>query len=231
MKALILAAGFGSRLEAASGGRPKGLVEVGGATLLGRQIETLRSAGIHRICLVTGYEYAQIEHEFGPLAEYRYNPFYRQSNNIVSVLLARDWLDDDVLILYADLLYGPEMMSVALQATGPISLLVDRSAIAEGHALVSIEAGRVTAISRELSPQTADARFVGIARLSRQGLQAFLPELDGAVKAGLLNDYYTVAIASLARRGYPIEAMDVAGLAWCEIDSPDDLRLAGQSWS
>lgn len=230
MQALILAAGCGTRLGGASGGLPKGLMEVGGVSLLDRQITNLNAAGIERICLVTGYEFARLEQCFGSRVDYRYNPFFRQSNNMVSFLFARDWIDDDVIVLYADLLYDPDILYAALTARGDISLLVDRKAIEPGHALVSICKGVVQAIGRALAPAEADARFIGIARFTRRGLDAFLPELDRAAKAGLTNQYYTVGLAALAARDHPIEPVDVTGLKWREIDSPEDLERARQEW-
>jgi choline kinase len=230
MKALILAAGCGTRLAAASDGLPKGLVEVGGMGVLDRQIANLHAHGVERICIVTGYGFAQFEQRFGGRVDYRYNPFFGQSNNMVSFLFARDWIDDDVIVLYADLLYGPDILDAALTSQGDISLLVDRTAIEPGHALVSIREGAVRAIGRELTLEAADARFVGVAKFSRGGLHDFLPELDRAAKAGRIDQYYTVGLAALAARDYPIEAVDVAGRRWREIDTPEDLERARQEW-
>ncbi len=230
MQALILAAGCGSRLKAVTEGRPKGLVDVGGTALLDRQIATLAAAGIRRICLVTGYEHAQLEQRFGQRVEYRHNPFFQQSNNLVSFLFARDWIREGSLVLYADLLYGPDILELALAAQGDVSLLVDRSAVVPGHALVSMEGNLVRRIGRDLPGKTTDARFIGIARFSQRGLDAFLPELETAAKAGQLDQYYTVGVDALAARGYPVEAVEVDGKAWLEIDTPEDLRNARETW-
>lgn len=230
MKALILAAGCGTRLGPAGEGRPKGLIEVGGVTILERQIAALNACGIKRTCLVTGYEFAQFERCFGGLVDYRYNPFFAQSNNMVSFLFARDWIDDGVLVLYSDLLYERCILDAALASRGDIALLVDRNAVEQGHALVSIRDGNVRAINRNLSLDQADGRFVGIAKFTRSGLEAFLPELEIAAKAGRTDQYYTVGLERLAARGRPIEAVDVSGRKWLEIDTPGDLERALMDW-
>ncbi|MEA3000374.1 MAG: hypothetical protein QOK17_2207 [Sphingomonadales bacterium] len=231
MKALILAAGRGTRLGAAAEGRPKGLVEVGGMTLLERQLGILYACGIERTCIVTGYQFAQIEQCFGGRVDYRHNPFFAQSNNAVSFLFARDWVaGDDVIVLYADLLYATEILDIALQSRGDISLLVDATAIEPGHALVSIRETAVREIGAQLPLDQADARFIGIAKFSRRGLHDFLAELEGAVKAGAKDEYYTSGLARLLAQGYPIEAVDVAGREWAEIDTPDDLERAHGKW-
>lgn len=231
MKALILAAGSGTRLGPAAEGRPKGLAEVGGVPLLERQLAHLHSRGIERTCIVTGYEFGQIESRFGGRADYRHNPFFAQSNNMASFLFARDWIDDDVIVLYADLLYEPEILDLVLESPGEISLLVDKTAIEPGHALVAVRDGAVRAIGREVPPEEADARFIGIARFLRSGLEAYLPELEDAAKAGEVDQYYTVGLARLVGRGHRIEAVDVAGRKWLEIDTVEDLERARRTWS
>lgn len=231
MKALILAAGSGTRLGCAAGARPKGLVEIGGRALLERQIDMLEAAGVARTCIVTGYRHADIERRLGARVAYRHNPFFAQANNMASVLFARDWMDEASLILYADLLYEPEILEAALRSTAAISLSVDKTAAVPGHALVSILDGRVRAIGSELDPPEADARFIGIAKVSEAALPVFFSELEAAAKAGALDRYYTIAFDRLAARGYPIQALDTAGARWAEIDCPEDLKRAREAWA
>ncbi len=231
MKALILAAGYGSRLQSVSEALPKGLVRVGGRPLLDRQIDLLQARGVERICIVTGYEHALIEQRYGQRVDYRYNPFFRDANNMVSFLFARDWIDDDVIVLYADLLYAPEILDAACRSPARLGLLVDSSAIEPGHALVSIRDGLIRKIDRLLAPGEADARFIGIAKLTRQGVADLLPEIENAAKAGRIDQYYTVGMAQLMARGYPVTPIDVTGRRWLEIDSPADLIRARAEWA
>lgn len=230
MQALILAAGLGSRLDGAEDGLPKGLIKVGGKALLERQVEQLRARGIERICIVTGYRPELIERRFEAGVEFRHNPFFACSNNLVSVLLARDWIDEALLVAYADLLYEPEVLEAALDGGGDIRLVVDRAAVEAGHALVQLGDGEVRAMGRQVAPDDADARFVGLACFTPAGLGHFLPELERATRAGRIDQYYTVALSALADRGYPLRAVDVTGRRWCEIDSLDDLERARRAW-
>jgi choline kinase len=231
MQAVILAAGVGSRLDGAEGGLPKGLLEVGGASLLDRQVEQLRALGVERICIVTGYRPELVERRFAGRAEFRHNPFFDRSNNLVSLVLARDWIEEDVVVAYADLLYEPSVLEAALAAQGDINLLVDRSAVAPGHALVRMAGHAVQAIGRHIPVERADARFVGLTRLTLRGLGRLRPELERAMRAAHVDQYYTVALTALAERGHPIEAVDVTGQRWCEIDLPVDLDRARRTWS
>ncbi|MGH1561080.1 hypothetical protein ACRAWD_31885 [Caulobacter segnis] len=90
-------------------------------------------------------------------------------------MLARDWIEEDVVVAYADLLYEPSVLGAALAAHGDIGLLVDRSAIEPGHALVRLAGGEVRAIGRQIAVEQADARFVGLTRLTSRAWRACAP--------------------------------------------------------
>src|SRR6056297_2461183 len=101
MKAVLLAAGVGSRL-----GRPfpKSLVKLpGGERILGRQIRILREKGIRQIFVAVGFKMDLIMEEF-PNVYYRYNPFYYITNTSKSLLCILEDLDDDVIWLNGDVI-------------------------------------------------------------------------------------------------------------------------------
>lgn len=231
MKALILAAGNGTRMGGVNEGRPKGLVEVGGKPILDRQINLLEDRGVDRICLVTGYRYDLLQERYGDRVDYRFNPFFRHGNNMVSFMFARDWIDDDLIVAYADLLYEPGIMDAALASSADIGFVVDRTAVERGHALVAVEDGLIRKVDTQLGDDEAYARFVGIARYSRGGLEAMLPELEEAAKAGKTDQYYFVGALALMSRGYPVVPIDVSGQRWSEIDLPEDLERARREWA
>lgn len=231
MRALILVAGHGSRLKSAVGETPKSLIEIGGRVLLDRQIEAMTALGVDRICLATGYHHDAFTARYGDRVDYRYNPFFRDSNNIVSFLFARDWVtDSDLVVCYGDLLYDPDLLAAAIGSPADIGLVIDRSRAEEGHALVSLRQGKVTAVGLTVPAASADARFVGIAKLSRPAVSYLMPAIEAAVRTGKLNDYYLAGIRILMEQGHPVEPIDVTGLRWTEIDYPDDLTAARRLW-
>ena len=89
MRAIIMAAGVGSRLKGISGGRPKCLIQAGEQTLLGRMIGQLRSVGVHDISVITGYKSALVDAELPAGVRRFHNPFFRVTNSIASLWLAR----------------------------------------------------------------------------------------------------------------------------------------------
>jgi L-glutamine-phosphate cytidylyltransferase len=230
MKALILAAGNGTRLESVHRGRPKALVEVGGKPILDRQIELLERC-VDRVCVVTGYKYELIEKRYGDRVDYRHNPFFRHGNNIVSFMFARDWIDDDLIVLYADLLYEQGILYAALNSAADIGFVVDRTVIERGHALVAVENGTIRQIDNQLSDADAYARFIGVAKYSTGGLKDMLPEIENAAKTGKTDQYYIVGVKALIARGYPVVPIDISGQRWQEIDVPEDLERAHREWA
>src|SRR5256885_17079981 len=89
LRAIILAAGKGSRLEPVSGESVKCLVELGGMTLIERQFKYLRDCGINQIAVVVGYESERIQRICGPEVEYVENPIFAETNSLYSLWLAR----------------------------------------------------------------------------------------------------------------------------------------------
>jgi choline kinase len=230
MQALILAAGYGARLHNASAGSPKGLLTIGGRPILDRQIEMLHSFGISDICIVTGYKAILFESRYKANVCYRFNPFFNCSNNIISFMFARDWMMSDLVVLYADLIYEDKILEASIACPAAIGLSVDRATVAPGHALVTLQDNWVRNIDKALDPADADARFVGIAKFSRQGVADLLPEIERAARYGMIDQYYTIAIQSLLTQGYRVAPIDVTGRRWMEIDDPQDLARARLEW-
>ena len=122
MKAIILAAGSGTRMGRYTDNLPKGMLAFNGKPLLQWQIETLRDAGLTDIVVVTGYAKDKIEfegiHTF-------HNADYATTNMVESLLCARSVLDDDVLVCYADILYTEQLVKEMMTADGQVIVGVD----------------------------------------------------------------------------------------------------------
>ena len=133
MKAVILAAGQGTRIRSVHGEHPKCLIEVDNTTILDHQLEALSMAGIDDVAIVVGYEKEQIiEHVKSrkPSVTQRIrffeNPAFAITNNIYSLWLALEWLrGDSFVVLNADVIFDPEILSAAVRSNAPISMIVD----------------------------------------------------------------------------------------------------------
>ena len=112
MRAVILAAGKGTRMGKYTQNLPKGMLNFRGKTLIERQIETLRSAGISDIAIVTGYEADKINYEN---VTYFHNAKFDTTNMVESLMCAKDFIkNSDILVCYSDILYTKELVKKCL---------------------------------------------------------------------------------------------------------------------
>src|SRR5215467_6441574 len=98
MRAIILAAGKGSRLNGLIGDQPKCLIRIGELTLIERQIRTLKAAGVHDIVVVVGHGAGQVRAVCDSDATFVENPIYDRTNSLFSLWLTRDLLSDGFLV-------------------------------------------------------------------------------------------------------------------------------------
>jgi choline kinase len=125
MKAIILAAGMGTRLQHLTEDQPKCLVKLWGTSLLERQIEQLKNAGIKDILVVGGFKAEKIVPIWPSLVV---NHDFNSSNMVYSLTFALDWLisqdDSDVLILYGDIAYSQNNLNILIQHQRTLPLAV-----------------------------------------------------------------------------------------------------------
>ena len=175
MRAIILAAGKGERLKPYTSDRPKCLVELAGRTLLDYQVEALAAAGIHDICIVTGYQADQLRRLGYPT---RHNARYETTNMVASLMCAADLLDgrDDVLIAYADIVYELRIVKALCACDAPICTAVDRAwrqlwqvrmddPLADAETLKLSEAGEIIELGRKPeSYADIEGQYMGLTR-------------------------------------------------------------------
>jgi len=122
MKAIIVAAGSGTRLMSFTKDKPKCMLEVGGKTILQAILETLRENGINDIAVVKGYKKDMINY---PNVRYYYNPNYTESNILTSLFCAEREMKDGFIFSYSDILINASIVQKLLQSRGDITLVVD----------------------------------------------------------------------------------------------------------
>src|ERR1700745_3188483 len=121
MKAVILAAGRGTRIRAVHGERPKCLIEVDNSTILDHQLEALYKAGITEGAMVVGYEKKQSK-KLSQVQRVHFieNPAFAITNNIYSLWLALDWVrNDSFIVLNADVIFDAEVLDIAVLTNAP----------------------------------------------------------------------------------------------------------------
>jgi choline kinase len=235
MKAVILAAGMGSRLAPLTNDRPKPLVPVAGKPLLVRTLERLAEVGIRGkdVIVVAGFREDVLRATLAGLGQdvtIVPNPRYNDWNNFWSVYVAREAVGgDSFLQIDGDVLYDGGMLPRMLAAPGPVAMSIDvRPELdAETMKVVAGADGTISAISKKLDPKASLGEYVGVTRVDAPFAETVFAELKALADEGLTNEYYEGAFHRLAARGLgPFRAVDVHDLTTMEIDDLADLKRA-----
>jgi choline kinase len=236
MKAVILAAGQGTRIRSVHGEHPKCLIEVDNATILDHQLEALSMAGIDDVAIVVGYEKEQIiahvksrKPNVTPRIRFFENPAFAITNNIYSLWLALEWLrGDSFVVLNADVIFDPEILCAAVHPNAPISMIVDPLWRDETMKVV-IEGDQVTRMSKKISREEFSGTYIGVTVFSKAIQEGFFRTMNALISAGQVNEFFNVAVQKLANEQVRIGYTSTDGLAWAEIDDPLDLMFAQQN--
>jgi choline kinase len=227
-EAVILAAGCGRRLRAAIGGMPKCLAEVGGQTLLERQLRIIHGLGIERVCVVVGDQREMMVSTIGTgcsSCHFMVNGQDAKTNSLRSFWLARTWVSGSFLLMNGDVLADPEIYRRVLAADGNARAYDSSSGDDEEHKKIALEGRQIRSISKGLPAEAVNGENVGILKLDEDVVGPLLAEAQRLILARDDNNWACAAIDNLARTRR-IQAVDVSGLPWIEIDSPKDLERA-----
>lgn len=181
MKAIILAAGMGTRLGKYTENLPKCMLEFHGQPLLQQQIETLRKAGLSDISVVRGYNAEKIQI---PGVKYYHNPDFATTNMVETLFCAEKEMDgsDDILVCYADILYEPRILNLVLKSNADVGVTVDEDYEEYWRARMEnpeedmeslvIERGKIVELGdTKCTRDQAKVRYVGLIKFSRRGIK------------------------------------------------------------
>ena len=218
MKAVILAAGRGSRMGGLTEDSPKCLVPVAGQSLLAWQIAALRTAGIDQVVLVRGYAKERLAL---PSVRTRDNPRWQHTNMVGTLLCAAANLQrDDTIVAYADIVYHADIVAMLAAAAGDIVVAYD-------ELWRDLWCARFTAPLDDAETfETRDIRgqFMGLIKFTPAGWRrtaAYLARLSPSERDRLDS---TALLSRLLAAGVEVRTIGVAG-RWCEFDSQRDLDL------
>ena len=245
MQAIILAAGMGRRLGEYTKNQTKCMVPVNGVRLIDRVLGQLSKLQLQRVIIVTGYKGKELrEHiESLPLSsskrkglkvEFVENPIYDKTNNIYSLSLVKDQLqEDDTLLIESDLILSDRLFEMILENPYPNLALVAKYETWMDGTMVRIDADDniVNFISKDAfdyNDVSSYYKTVNVYKFDKQFLrEKYVPFLDAYTKAVGLNEYYenVLRIISLLS-GHELKALPIGNEKWYEIDDKQDLDIA-----
>ena len=237
MKAVMLAAGIGVRLESTfPRPPPKVLLRFGGKSLLERHIRILKRQGIDELVLGIGYQCTEIEREIRVLGAQDFvrtvfNEDYRQGN-IVTLWTLRDELccGDTVLLMDADILYDEELPRRLTGSPHRNCLLLDRDLESGDEPVkVCIRNGEIVEFRKWLSAKfDYCGESVGMFKLSSSAARSLIAQTQLYVRQDRLHEAYEEAIRDVLLTSPPgtFAVVDITGLPWIEIDFAEDIARA-----
>jgi len=230
MKAVILAAGKGLRLNGACGGVPKCLLPVGGQTLIARQLQNLSSQGIDDIVVVVGFKARDVRAVCGPRVQIVYNSLFDRTNSLYSLWLARDVLGDGFLVMNSDVLFHPALLNRLINSDHHDAVLVsmrDKNMPPYGDEEMKarVHGDTLIDVSKSMAPLDADGENVGIAKFGSEGARLFVHLMNTLIAAGCCREWVPRVFKEFLTRR-PLHVVDTAGYPWIEIDFPEDYHRA-----
>ena len=222
MRAVIMAAGVGSRIQGVINNKPKCLIEAHGQSLISRNVEMLQRKGVHDITVITGYKSELIRREIGAQVRYFHNPFYRVTNSISSLWLAKDLLDDDLILMNADLYFEERVLDIALAQDDSAVMLSDSTRIEDADFRFGVDGRCIRKTGNRLTNAETDCEYVGIVRISKSFIGTFKDRLEQMVSDRDMNNWWEGVLYSFIEESMDIFHVDVTGTFWTEVDTPAD---------
>ncbi len=229
MRALILAAGLGTRLAPITNDRPKSLVPVNGKPILLKQIENLKENGIEDITIVSGYKAEILEkavHELYPKIRIIESVDYATTNNMYSAYMAREVVSGEpFLMMNADVFYDASVIRALLACEAENAIVTDIGTYLEESMKVVEKDGRLVEIAKTITPENALGASIDVYKFSAEGGKAFMDCCaDYIEKQGELKKWSEVALNDILAN-VEFKACPLVG-RWLEIDNHEDLHAA-----
>ncbi len=240
MKAIILAAGRGSRMKEKTEQLPKCLTELWDKPLLEWQIRAIRKAGIEDIGIVTGYHAQEIRKRYPNLC-YFHNEEWAETNMVATLMKAGEWLEnDDCIVSYSDIVYSASGVSALFPANTGVSLTYYtkfRSLWEKRfeNPLEDIETFKLDIDSclveigqKADSLDEIEGQYMGLLKFTPQGWYDAKTKMKSNMPKDINHIDMTGLLAHLLSQGMKIQAVPYEGL-WLEVDNQNDLQLY-ESW-
>tara|TARA_B100000214_G_scaffold309037_1_gene240531 strand:- start:497 stop:1633 length:1137 start_codon:yes stop_codon:yes gene_type:complete len=243
-KALIIAAGLGSRLKKHTKNLPKCMLDFGGKTLLQRQLDSYKKCGIKDISIIRGYKKEKINYKG---IKYFENTDYENNNVLNSVFYAEKVINGNIIISYSDILFDPSVVQRALDSVHDISVVVDIDwrgyyvgrkdhPISEAENVIFNSNNEVEKIGKiNTGKEEVHGEFIGMIKLSNRGADLFKQHFNRLKKiywnkpfqrAKIFQKaYLTDLIQELVDIGVKVHCVIIES-GWKEIDTVEDYKKA-----
>ena len=242
MKAIILAAGQGSRLRPLTNEVPKCMVRINGTPLIDIIIKRMHESGIFDIVVIGGYKYDVLkQHLASANVKVCFAADFDKSNMVTTLFSGENELNDDMIISYSDIIYSAENLQKLMSVDVNIATVVDKNwetlwrfrmdnPLDDAESLVLSAQNNVMELGKKTRDYTKiQAQYIGLTKISKKVLPQVIEFYHGMDKnkdydgKNFANMYMTTFLQSLIDAGNDIRGVIVHG-GWLEVDTLDDLN-------
>ncbi|MDK0871770.1 phosphocholine cytidylyltransferase family protein [Clostridium perfringens] len=224
MRALILAAGRGTRISRYLSGKPKCTVDIGGVTLIENTINKLKDIGINDIALIVGYNQNEIRKILRNYdVEFYYNPFYDVTNSAASAWFAKEFIkeDEDLIIMNGDVYAEISLLKEVVEEKMSPVLFADNTRKEEGDYKFYYENNILMKYGKELEGNDITGEYVGIAKINKDFIKNFKESLEEMINNQKHSLWWENALYRLIDK-QDIYIKDIGGKFWAEVDYIED---------
>lgn len=244
MRAIIIAAGRGSRLGSITDDLPKPLVEINGKSILGRQISLFNKMGIKDIVVITGYKRDKINFEN---IKYVVNKDYKVTEQLFSLMKARGFFSGELIVSFGDIIYDEKILRQIVNQDDNFLLAVDSNwkqsyeKRPDNPAIfadfISHKNGNVDRFFTQLDEKSVNydevVEFIGLMKLSPNAVELFLRQylaMERLNKKSVEKLKIISFLEELRKSKVNFSIFKVKD-KWCEIDTAQDLEIAKKIFS
>ena len=228
MKALILNSGLGTRMGVLTSEHPKCMTEISGnETILSRQLRQIAEAGIKEVVMTTGaFDSVLVNYcqslELPIHITFVKNPVYAETNYIYSIYCAREYLDDDILLMHGDLVFENEVFDRVINHDGSCMTVSSTLPLPDKDFKAVVKDGKVTKVGIDFFNDAMTAQ--PLYKLTRESWRKWLGKIVEFCEADNRKVYAENALNELDGAA-DIDALDVCDMLCSEIDNPEDLAV------
>ncbi len=241
-KVVVLSAGISAAMGSLTANQHTCLVDIGGTTILEEQLKAFKACNIEDEDIVIGTgkgDQAIRDFVHNKLKktdiEFVYNPWFENSNMLVTIWLAREFIRKGFIVVYGDVIFSPEILKKIIKNPNDIVLGVQKKPCDEEDEKICVQDGRM-ALSKKYDslpfpkhkciPQNETyGEFIGMAKFNRWGASVLVNEMDRIMRYGNPKIYLMEAFEHLVSKGYPLNIEDIGLLPWSDNDTIYDLKI------
>ncbi|MEE9258551.1 MAG: phosphoenolpyruvate mutase [Nitrospinaceae bacterium] len=250
---IIPAAGEDPILKNILGDKPKAMLEIGGKTLLDRQVLILNAANLTHITVVKGYAGDKM---FGENVSFLENKNYKNGSMLHTIMVAREQMQNGFIMLFSDILLEPPIISKLVEQREDIVLVVDNSIQyhrSDDNKIQDLVISKhkhkptrrkinfafeniVSEIGQKIHPESATHEFIGLAKFSKVGAENFIRTFQDCTQnykgrfqeADDITQFtFNDLIQEMIDRGFAVNFLEIHK-GWMEIHHPEDIDQANQ---